>query len=159
MGWVKIKASRTHSDIFRIGGFKNQQAARLQSSQRLCYQITQVIKRNVFREMEPRYDTALMFRNGFKVPYGLAPDIGAYEWVGTNSLSNFRITSIVRTNDLWLIRGEGPSNQLGHILLSLDLSEWSDLGLVIPSPDSGRFTFSDPSTASRSVVFYRILSP
>jgi hypothetical protein len=96
-------------------------------------------------------------QRGKSRPYGSGPDLGAYEWTGTVSTADFRITSIAWTNGCWLVSGEGPANVVVRLSLSLDLIQWLDLGSVTTSPDTGRFSIPDLAPEARPCAFYRLL--
>jgi len=65
-------------------------------------------------------------QRGVSRPYGLRPDIGAYEWNGTNYYQYFVLGALTPQAGMWRLAVAGPTNQLFRMQVSADLYTWAD---------------------------------
>jgi len=93
MCWIMIKRVATHQNVFRVGGFIDQYAARLQHAPCLGGPAQQLFEWNVLNDMECRDGTQAGVRLLFKPVQGVCVDniqlllvtAADHDWVGINA--------------------------------------------------------------------------
>ncbi len=97
-------------------------------------------------------------QRGVPRPFGSVPDIGAYEWNGTDFYKDFVLISLTLDNGISRLKGGGPVNQTFRIRRSLDLFDWSNVA-TNSSGSLGLFEYSEPFSTSESRRFYQVIAP
>jgi len=112
----------------------------------------------------PAIDAALALpgidvdQRGVARPFGSAPDIGAYEWNGTNFYTSFILTGLQPSGAGWILKGGGPTNQEYRIQASKDLTNWLDV-TTNNTGAKGLFQYSEPAAPAEAMRLYRVDAP
>lgn len=97
-------------------------------------------------------------QRGVPRSFGAAPDIGAYEWNGTNFYSFFVLTKITMNSGNCELSGAGPTNTSFRLQGSGNLMDWQDIQTNMTGP-LGLFDVLQLLNQGSSLHFYRTVSP